>query len=268
MIPPVDDDREDRTMAHDRSRPAEQSVEAFEQLKLIADETRWRLLLALRWSDYQVGELVERLALSQNLVSYHLGILRQAGLVQVHRSDADARANYYGLNLGALDALFSRLSNVLALPQAARFGIVPATVVFLCTANSARSQMAEGWLRQLSGGRITVRSAGTEPRSLHPLAVDVMAEAGIDIGYQQAKHVTDLAGLQPDLVVTVCDIAREQCAVWQAAGAHLHWSISDPVAVRDPAAQAAAFRAVRDDLHRRVQGLLALLPVLPSKITF
>lgn len=254
-------------MAREISELPEQSADAFEQLKLIADETRWRLLLALRWSDYQVGELVERLALPQNLVSYHLGILRQAGLVQVHRSDADARANYYGLHLGALDTLFNRLGSTLALPQANRAGMAPATVVFLCTANSARSQMAEGWLRHLSGGRITVRSAGTDPRPLQPLAVEVMAEAGIDIGYQQAKHVDDLADLQPDLVVTVCDIAREQCAVWQAAGARLHWSIPDPVAVRDPAVQVAAFRTVRDDLQQRVAGLLALLPALPGAIT-
>ncbi len=254
-------------MAQDRSHPPEQSVDAFEQLKLIADETRWRLLLALRWSDYQVGELIERLALPQNLVSYHLGILRQAGLVQVHRSDADARAHYYGLSLGALDALFIRLGNALALPQAIQADIAPATVVFLCTANSARSQMAEGWLRHLSGGRIIVRSAGSEPRPLQPLAVEVMAEAGIDIGYQQAKHVADLAGLQPDLVVTVCDIAREQCAVWQAAGTRLHWSIPDPVAVCDSAAQAAAFRAVRDELQQRVQGLPGLLSALPGAMT-
>jgi ArsR family transcriptional regulator, arsenate/arsenite/antimonite-responsive transcriptional repressor / arsenate reductase (thioredoxin) len=249
---------------HDRSTPEpnEQTADAFEHLKLIADETRWRLLTALRWSDYQVGELVERLALPQNLVSYHLGILRQAGLVQVHRSDADARANYYGLNIGALARLYAGLGTALALPGDHPAALPSRTVVFLCTANSARSQMAEGWLRHLSGGRITVRSAGTDPRPLHPLAVEVMAEAGIDIGYQQAKHVDDLADLQPDLVVTVCDIAREQCAVWQAAGARLHWSIPDPVAVRDPAAQAAAFRAVRDDLRRRVEGLPGLLSAL------
>jgi ArsR family transcriptional regulator len=124
--------------------------------------------------------------------------------------------------------------------------------------------MAEAWLRHLSSG-VSVRSAGTQPRSLHPLAIQVMAEVGIDIGYQYAKGLDTLSDIQPDIVVTVCDLAREQCPDWPDNPTQLHWSIPDPVRVRgDHEAQAQAFRATRDDLRHRVEELLALLPTLAT----
>lgn len=232
---------------------------ALDRLKLVADDTRWRLLQLLRQSDCLVTELVERTGLAQNLVSYHLNSLRQAGLVQVHRSDADARANYYGVSLAGLMALHQQLGADLAIPDPAGSAPPPATVIVLCRANSARSQIAEGWLRTLSHGRLVVRSAGTHPAPLNPLALQVMAEAGVDIGHQRSKHVDELSELCPTAVVTVCDIAREECAVWLQATTRLHWSIPDPVAVRDEAERLRAFREVRDELRLRVQGLLALL---------
>jgi ArsR family transcriptional regulator, arsenate/arsenite/antimonite-responsive transcriptional repressor / arsenate reductase (thioredoxin) len=251
-------------MRSDETAGREPAESTLEQLKLIADETRWRLLAALRYSDCQVGELVEQTGYAQNLVSYHLGILRQAGLVSVHRSDADARANYYGVNREALTALYGQIGVALAIPAGFAGQELPQrTVVFLCRANSARSQMAEGWLRALSGGRVITRSAGTQPARLHPLAVAVMAEVGIDIGHHSAKHVDALVGLLPDVVVTVCDIAREQCAVWLQAATRLHWSIADPAAVEEPA-RLVAFRAVRDELQQRIRGLLGLLVALPT----
>lgn len=243
----------------------ELNLGTLERLKLLADDTRWRLVHLLRRSDWQVGELVERTGLAQNLISYHLNVLRQAGLVQAHRSDADARANYYGIHLPSLEALYQELGRTLALPEVSAAPVQPMpAVVFLCRANSARSQMAEGWLRALSGSRIVVRSAGTHPSALHPLAIQVMAEVGIDIGYQQAKHVDDLEDLAAAVVVTVCDIAREECPVWLRAAAQLHWSIPDPASVPDEEARLAAFRAVRDDLRERVNGLLPLLPTLTA----
>jgi protein-tyrosine-phosphatase len=233
---------------------------ALDRLKLLADDTRWRLLLLLRQSDCLVTELVERTGLAQNLVSYHLTMLRQSGLVQVHRSDADARANYYGVSLAGLAALYAQLGADLAIPHAAAVpASPPATVIFLCRANSARSQIAEGWLRALSGGRAVVRSAGTHPAELHPLAARVMAEAGVDIGHQRSKHVDELAGLAPTAVVTVCDIAREECAVWLQATNRIHWSIPDPASVRGDIERLQAFREVRDELRLRVRGLLQLL---------
>lgn len=256
-------------MAQQRATASETGAappnETLDGLRLLADETRLLLLRALRYSDHLVGELVEQTQLPQNLISYHLGVLRQAGLVQLHKSDADGRATYYGVDLAALTALYRRVGAELALPVAPRPEALPAmTVVFLCRANSARSQIAEGWLRAMSGGRITVRSAGTEPTQLQPLAEQVMAEVGIDIGHHQAKHVDSLAHLAPDVVVTVCDIAREQCAVWRMAARRIHWSIPDPAGVADPDERLRAFRSVRDELRQRVAGMIELLPTLAS----
>ena len=235
-------------------------------LKLLADDTRWRLITALRQSDRQVGELVASLKLPQNLVSYHLGLLRQAGVVRMRHSDVDARVLFYGLDTDALQHGYQRAAEALRLPGAggatnALVGVSP--VVFLCTGNSARSQMAEGWLRYLSAGRIPVRSAGTEPRGLDPLAVHAMAEAGVDIGYQHSKGVDTLSDITPSVVVTVCDLARERCPEWAGAPALLHWSVPDPVRARGaPDVRLRAFCDVRDELQQRIQGLLALLPSL------
>jgi ArsR family transcriptional regulator, arsenate/arsenite/antimonite-responsive transcriptional repressor / arsenate reductase (thioredoxin) len=236
----------------------------LELLKLLADDTRWQLISELRQSDRQVGELVAQLQLPQNLVSYHLGVLRQAGLVHVRRSDADARVTYYGLDIERLQSVHQQIGADLQLPQLTASMEAPsATVIFLCTGNSARSQMAEGWLRHLSGGRVLARSAGVQPRSLHPLAVEVMAEAGIDIGYQRAKSPEALASMRPDVVVTVCDLARERCPEWPGKLAQLHWSIPDPVRVQgDRTTELGAFRTASNELHARVQALLASLPTL------
>lgn len=250
------------TSRHDT--PTQPTGELPEGLRLIADETRWRLITTLRQGDFQVGELTIRLGLPQNLVSYHLSALRQGGLVQAHRSDADGRVLYYGIDLAALRATIDELG---ALLQLSSGGVAPdqprRTVFFLCTANSARSQMAEAWLRHLSGGRMTARSAGTSPCPIHPLTLRVMSEAGIDIGYQSAKGLDALDDTRPDLIVTVCDIAREECARWGSAVPQLHWSIPDPAATAGEDDQRlAAFRSARDTLRTRVEGLLALLPRL------
>ena len=230
-----------------------------ESLKLLADETRWRILMLLRRGDYQVSELITLLQLPQNLVSYHLSLLRQSGLVQVHRSDADGRAFYYGLDLAILRAAYTELGGLLQLPvDQPSTALTPRTVVFLCTANSARSQIAEAWLRYLSAGRLMVRSAGTNPRPIHPLTHQVMAEVGIDTGYQTAKGLDALQAVQPDLIVTVCDIAREVCARWGNEVPQIHWSIPDPLTA-PPTDQVAAFRTVRDTLRLRAAGLLPLL---------
>ncbi len=239
---------------------------ALQTLKLLADDTRWRLLHELRISDRQVGELVTRLKMPQNLVSYHLGILRQAGLVQVRRSDADARATYYGLHLPTLRASYQHIGRSLQLEAT----VVPTPtstlpVIFLCTANSARSQMAEGWLRHLSYGSIPVSSAGTQPGQLHPLALQVMAEVGIDISTQVSKGLSALADATPGVVITVCDLAREECFSCLDAPVQLHWSIPDPIQAQGSQdEQLQVFRTVRDQIGQRVESLLTLLPALST----
>jgi arsenate reductase len=127
-------------------------------------------------------------------------------------------------------------------------------VLFLCTGNSCRSQMAEGWLRQIAGDGAEVQSAGTKPAGLNPMAVAVMREAGIDISGQRSKHVDELAQRDFLFVITVCDSAREACPVFPGALYQLHWSFDDPAAAAGTEAERlAVFRRVRDEIQSRVR---------------
>lgn len=130
-------------------------------------------------------------------------------------------------------------------------------VLILCTGNSARSQMAEGLLRHLAGGRFEVESAGTRPAGLRAEAVEAMREAGIDISGQRSKSVDEFAGQSFDYVITVCDHAREACPVFPAETERIHWGFGDPAAVEgDDAERLAAFRRVRDEIEARLRAWL------------
>lgn len=135
------------------------------------------------------------------------------------------------------------------------------SVLFLCTHNSSRSQMAEGLLRARGGDRYTVSSAGTHPRGVHPLAVRAMAEIGIDIGAaagHRAKSLDELAGRPVDLAVTVCDDAAEECPFFPGARRQEHWSFPDPSAATGTEEERlAAFRRVRDAIAARIGAFLA-----------
>ncbi|MCC6963495.1 MAG: arsenate reductase ArsC [candidate division Zixibacteria bacterium] len=126
-------------------------------------------------------------------------------------------------------------------------------ILFLCTGNSCRSQMAEGWARRLLGNRFEVYSAGVEPHGLNPLAVRVMAEAGVDIAQQSSKHVRDLAQIPFDYVVTVCDQAHESCPVFPGATKIIHRSFDDPPRLAREAANLEEslphYRRVRDEIR-------------------
>jgi len=124
-------------------------------------------------------------------------------------------------------------------------------VLFLCTGNSARSQMAEGILRHLAGDTYDVASAGTTPKGLHPYSVEVMREAGIDVSTHTSKDLTGFLGEKFDYVITVCDRAKQQCPVFPGA-APIHWGIEDPAEV-DLARQLEAFRRVRDEIRQRIR---------------
>jgi len=126
-------------------------------------------------------------------------------------------------------------------------------VLFLCTHNSARSQMAEGFLNALAGDRFEAHSAGTEARGLHPLAVQAMAEAGIDISLQTSKTLDRYLNEPFDVVITVCDEANETCPYFPNARERRHWSFPDPSAVTgDDETRFAAFREVRDAIGDRI----------------
>jgi arsenate reductase len=137
----------------------------------------------------------------------------------------------------------------------------PMRVLFLCTHNSSRSQMAEGLLRARGGGRFAAFSAGTQPRAVHPLAIRAMAELGIDISAaagHRAKPMGEFDGQPPmDLVITVCDDAAEACPHFPGARHQRHWSFPDPsAATGSEAERLAVFRAVRDAIAARVRELV------------
>ncbi len=122
-------------------------------------------------------------------------------------------------------------------------------VLFLCTGNSARSQMAEGYLRHAGAGNFEALSAGIEPKGLNPLAVEAMHEIGIDISRQTSKDVVTLLGQHIPYVVTVCDNAKERCPIFPGTWKFLHWSSEDPAAVEGTHDERlSAFRRVRDQI--------------------
>lgn len=130
-------------------------------------------------------------------------------------------------------------------------------VLFLCTGNSARSQMAEGLLRAGAGNHFEVFSAGTEPSFVRPQAIAVMSELGIDISDHRSKSLTEFLNDEFDYVITVCDHANQRCPVFPGRGKRIHWSIDDPVIAGSEEAQLAAFRQARDELQDRIQAFLA-----------
>jgi len=133
-----------------------------------------------------------------------------------------------------------------------------AKVLFVCTHNSARSQMAEGFLRHLGGDAFEAASAGTEPGALNPLAVEVMAEVGVDISGQRAKSVDDFVQQQFDYVITVCDDAKEACPFFPKAANRLHWNFPDPSQIIGSREERlAVFRQVRDGVKARVERFVA-----------
>jgi len=126
-------------------------------------------------------------------------------------------------------------------------------VLFLCTGNSARSQMAEGYLRHVAGERFEALSAGIAPKGLNPLAVEAMREIGIDISGQQSKDVATLLGQPIPYVVTVCDNAKERCPIFPGTWKFLHWSFEDPAAAEGTHEEKlAVFRRVRDEIMARI----------------
>lgn len=208
-------------------------------LKLLTHELRWKILTSLAHSDYSVQEIVRFLNEPQNVVSYHLRKLRDQHIVTERRSSADERSIYYSLDLetfrrlylAAGEAMHPALS-ILATTQQPRVPQsthLPVRVLFLCTHNSARSQMAEGLLRHVSHGAIEVFSAGSHPSSVHPYALRTMHTSGIDISHQQSKHVDEFRGQAFDYVITVCDRMREVCPSFSGNPTFIHWSFPDPV---------------------------------------
>jgi protein-tyrosine-phosphatase/DNA-binding transcriptional ArsR family regulator len=229
-------------------------------LRLAGHPLRWRLLSELARSDRRVGELCELAGRRQSLVSYHLRQLRDGGLVSSRRSAADGRDTYYVLDLPRCGELLSS-AGVSLHPGLARSTHVPAPrggrsarVLFLCTGNSARSQIAEALCEERSGGAVSAASAGSHPKPLHRNAVRVMGERGIDLSGRRSKHLDEFTGQRFDYVISLCDRVREVCPEFPGSATPIHWSIPDPAG--ESGADLAAFERTAAELSTRIDFLI------------
>jgi protein-tyrosine-phosphatase/DNA-binding transcriptional ArsR family regulator len=245
---------------------ADRASEVPPFMRLADHPLRWRLLTELAASDQRVRELVECVGEPQNLVSYHLRLLRDGGLVTARRSSHDGRDTYYHLELDSCaDGL---VSTGAALHPGLRLAAVPPDpsetapgVLFVCTGNSARSPMAEALLRHYTGGRVVVASAGVAPKSrIHPHAVRVLRERfDIDIRAQVPRavdHVVE-SGAHFGRVVTLCDKARENVPA-REGWLRTHWSLPDPADAPGRASY-ASFVSAANDIDSRVRHLAPAL---------
>lgn len=243
-------------------------------LPLAGHPLRWRLLRELSRSDRRVGELCELVGRPQSLVSYHLGRLRAERLVSMRRSSADRRDAYYRVDLARCGELLAATGEALhpglrlgaAFPRTTelRSRRPRARVLFLCTGNSARSQMAEALLEHLSGGAVQAFSAGSHPKPLHPAAVRVMRARGIELAGRRSKHLSDFTGQRFDSVVSLCDRVREVCPEFPGHPELVHWSIPDPAQVSaDDGAADAVFQRTASELAVRIAFLLELIASIP-----
>lgn len=237
-------------------------------LKLLAHDLRWQLLAALAESDRRVQELVALLQRPQNLISYHLSQLRTHALVQERRSSADGRDVYYSLDVARLQTLYlssgqslhPALAGEVPAPPDTLADHPPFRVLFLCTHNSARSQLAEGILRAQGGGMVEVYSAGNEPGAVHPLAVRAAAAMNLDISQQQPKHLNQFIGQPFDYIITVCDKVRELCPAFPGEPHQIHWSFADPAAVPgSEEEQVHAFLQTARELTTRISYLRLMM---------
>ena len=238
-------------------------------VRLAGHPLRWRLLGELARSDRRVRELVGLVGQPQNLISYHLGRLRDGRLVAARRSAFDARDAYYHLDLASCaDALAAA---GLALHPGLRMAPVPAAapagrcrVLFLCTGNSARSPVAEALLRRRAG-RVEVASAGSHPKALHPNTVRVLQAYGIELAGRPPRHLDVFAGQRFDYVITLCDRVREICPEFPGSAGQVHWSIPDPAARGGTDEDSyPAFERMAAELETRIGFLLATIGAAPA----
>lgn len=233
-------------------------------LRLVAHPIRWRVLRELARSDRAVRELTELVGEPQNLVSYHLRQLREHELVNARRSTADGRDSYYAVDLGRCGELLSGSLAALHPGLAPTHADRPARrrraprVLFMCTGNGTRSQIAEALLRTMTDGAIDVVSAGSHPKPVHPNAVRVLSARGIDITGARSKHLDRFMRRRFDVVVTLCDRVREVCPEFPGSPDAVHWSIPDPGLEGETDDETyPAFERTVDELEARIGFLIA-----------
>ncbi len=204
----------------------------------LGDPARLRIVDMLLLGDASPSEIAARLVMPSNLLAHHLKVLEHAGVVARHRSEGDRRRTYLRLTGGALD-------------QRGPSNVAPERVVFVCTANSARSHLASALWRQVSA--IPSISAGTHPADrMDPAAIEVAHRHGLPLPRVRPRQLDDVVA-EGDLVVSVCDLAHEELGRLS----QLHWSIPDPVRIgTDP-----AFDTAFEEIANRVAALASRFPV-------
>jgi ArsR family transcriptional regulator, arsenate/arsenite/antimonite-responsive transcriptional repressor / arsenate reductase (thioredoxin) len=240
-------------------------------LRLVGHPVRWRLLTELARSDRRVQELRSLVGEPQSLVSYHLGQLLQARLVRTRRSSFDGRQTYYSVDLSRCAELLAGVGG--ALHPGLRLVVSPAeerrpgrrrgsqtSVLFLCTGNSARSQMAEALVEKMADGEVVAVSAGSHPKPVHPNTVKVMRSYDIDLAGRSSKHLSEFSGRRFDYVISLCDRVREVCPPFAGGPQALHWSIPDPSREGDADIDTyPAFERTAAELETRIGFLLQLI---------
>lgn len=235
--------------------------------RILGDATRLAVIARLARSDERVIGLSTAIKQPPETVAAALADLQTAGLVAARASDVHPGEIYYHLDLEQMQKQY------LAAGRLIHPALAPATtdvqeepvqrakprVLFLCTHNSARSQMAEGLLRAFSHGAIEAFSAGSHPGEVHPLAIETMDKMNVDIRNQRSKHFDEFLGQHFDVVITVCDRAREVCPVFPEAKEMIHWSIPDPAAFEDETERRRAFHQAATILATRIRYLQILL---------
>jgi protein-tyrosine-phosphatase len=234
------------------------------------------LLRVLSLQDRRVRELCVASGERQSLVSYHLGRLRRARLVSARRSSADGRDTYYALDLERCGELLSDAGRALHPGLVARgtgLGapqpVEPVEVLFLCTANSARSQIAQALAAGLSAGTVRAVSAGSAPKPLHPHALRAVRARGLPVEGLRSKHLSEFADRRFDYIITLCDRVREVCPAFPGDAQRLHWSLPDPA--REPGSDdqtLPVFERLADQLGVRIRFLLDVIatPTTDSEV--
>lgn len=249
------------------------AVAPTELFSALSDETRLRILCLLSRGELCVCDLMQLLSAPQSTLSRHLGRLRRAGLVTnrrdgkwVHYTLADKtipnelvsligsfnQISPYDVDDKRLKAHLKEQKDRLALQKPESVPVI--RVLVLCTGNSCRSQIAEGFLRYYGGKNIEVRSAGIDRHGVNPSAVRVMSEIGIDISAHTSNNLSEYLSDRFDYVITVCDNAAKRCPVFPSYTIRLHWPFDDPAIASGSSEDIIAeFRRIRDMIGVKVK---------------
>jgi protein-tyrosine-phosphatase len=236
---------------------------AISALRNFGEPNRLTIIALLSTGPMLVGDICIASGLPLTLVSQHLRVLRESGMVWAKRDGKDARAVWYSLNPERIKEIQTALSMVFDMAKMVDRRIFETKqspelfrekfrVLFLCSGNSARSQMAEALLQHYGSGLMEARSAGTHPREVHPLTIKVLSEIGIDTTGLKAKHYSVFGQESFRYVITVCDRANEECPDFHGDYQRIHWSIADPVKGENEDELINVFKQTRQELAGRI----------------